>query len=274
MIRICSFNVNSVRTRIEPLLGYLESQQPEIVGLQETKVVDSQFPFEPFGDQGYDVQVFGQKAYHGVALLSSTPPSLVQRGFSTDTEDDQKRLIIGYYDIGEAKPLVVINGYFPQGESREHPTKFPAKAKFYRDLMTLLDDYSPQDPIVIMGDFNISPEDKDIGIGEQNAKRWLRTGKCSFLPEEREWIGKMRDWGFFDSYRTLNPERDDQFSWFDYRSGGFNDDPQRGLRIDQIWITAPLKAKLKDVGIDYELRAQERPSDHCLIWADFDLDLK
>ena len=120
-----------------------------------------------------------------------------------------------------------------------------------------------------MGDLNISPQDIDIGIGEQNRKRWLSTGKCSFLPEEREWLKNLTDWGLKDSFRLINPEVDDLFSWFDYRSRGFDDVPKRGLRIDQIWITDSLAPTLKDVGIDYEARGMEKPSDHAPIWANF-----
>ena len=122
-----------------------------------------------------------------------------------------------------------------------------------------------------MGDLNISPSDIDIGIGEENRKRWLRTGKCSFLPEEREWLENLTSWGLVDTYRSINPERDNTYSWFDYRSRGFDDKPKRGLRIDQIWATEILNKRLKEVGIDYEARGMEKPSDHAPIWSVFDL---
>ena len=122
-----------------------------------------------------------------------------------------------------------------------------------------------------MGDLNISPADIDIGIGEENRKRWLRTGKCSFLPEEREWLANLTSWGLVDTYRSINPETDDKYTWFDYRSRGFDDQPKRGLRIDQIWVTETLNKKLKEVGIDYETRGMEKPSDHAPIWSLFDV---
>ncbi|MFB0953112.1 MAG: exodeoxyribonuclease III, partial [Aeromonadaceae bacterium] len=157
---------------------------------------------------------------------------------------------------------------FPQGESRDHPTKFPAKEKFYADLLRLLEtEHQPQEPLIVMGDLNISPEESDIGIGEANRKRWLRDGKCSFLPEEREWLARLRQWGLHDSFRALHPEVTDRFSWFDYRSKGF--DENRGLRIDLILTSAPLLARLSEAGIDYPLRALEKPSDHAPIWASF-----
>ncbi len=98
--------------------------------------------------------------------------------------------------------VTVINGYFPQGESRDHPIKFPAKAQFYQNLQNYLEtELKRENPVLIMGDMNISPGDLDIGIGEENRKRWLRTGKCSFLPEEREWMERLMSWGLVDTFR-------------------------------------------------------------------------
>lgn len=166
--------------------------------------------------------------------------------------------------------LLVINGYFPQGESRDHPIKFPAKTKFYQDLQNYLEtEQTPAGQVIVMGDVNISPTDSDIGIGEENRKRWLRTGKCSFLPEEREWMDRLKNWGLIDTYRQANPERNDQFSWFDYRSKGF--DENRGLRIDLVLASQSLAERCIDTGIDYEIRGMEKPSDHAPIWADFKL---
>jgi exodeoxyribonuclease III len=120
-----------------------------------------------------------------------------------------------------------------------------------------------------MGDMNISHQDIDIGIGEENRKRWLRTGKCSFLPEERVWLNDLLNWGLKDTYREHYPESNEFFSWFDYRSGGFEDNPKRGLRIDLILATESLQARCAGAGIDYDIRAMEKPSDHCPIWATF-----
>lgn len=118
-----------------------------------------------------------------------------------------------------------------------------------------------------MGDMNISPTDLDIGIGEENRKRWLRTGKCSFLPEEREWMERLLGWGLVDTYRHAWPEKNDQFSWFDYRSKGFDDN--RGLRIDLLLASKPLAERCEETGIDYEIRSMEKPSDHAPVWAKF-----
>jgi exodeoxyribonuclease-3 len=118
---------------------------------------------------------------------------------------------------------------------------------------------------------NVAPLDSDIGIGADNAKRWLKNGKCSFLPEEREWLQKITDWGLVDTYRQHHADSSDHFSWFDYRSRGFERDPRRGLRIDLILATRPLAEFCRDADIDYAIRAMEKPSDHCPVWADFDI---
>ena len=166
--------------------------------------------------------------------------------------------------------MTIINGYFPQGDNRDHPVKFPYKEKFFKDLMLHLNNnFKKNENIIILGDLNISPEDIDIGIGEDNRKRWLATGKCSFLPEEREWLQKIKDWGFKDSYRKFYPDSDDKYSWFDYRSRGFDDSPKRGLRIDHLWVTESLLEMAKGADIDYEIRGMEKPSDHAPVWTEF-----
>jgi len=120
---------------------------------------------------------------------------------------------------------------------------------------------------MVMGDMNIAPRDEDVGIGPENAKRWLRTGKTSFLPEERAWFERLLAWGLTDSYRARYPDTEEAaLSWFDYRSRGFEAEPKRGLRIDQILLSAPLLERLEDAGVDHGLRAMDRPSDHCPIW--------
>ena len=123
---------------------------------------------------------------------------------------------------------------------------------------------------LLIGDVNVAPLDLDIGIGADNAKRWLKSGKCSFLPEEREWLARLMDWGLADTYRIKFPEVDDRFSWFDYRSKGFDREPKRGLRIDLALATASLQSRVSDAGIAYDIRALEKPSDHCPIWVDVD----
>lgn len=266
-----SFNVNSIRTRLHQLEAVINEFNPDVIGLQETKVSDEHFPVDAIRELGYHVHFHGQKTHYGVALLSRQEPDSVQKGYPWDGEDSQRRLVTGHFTVNGQK-LTVINGYFPQGESRDHPVKFPAKEKFYADLMRYLDELKASDnQIVVMGDMNISPTDLDIGIGADNAKRWLRTGKCSFLPEEREWLGQVESRGFTDVFRHLHPQEADTFSWFDYRSKGFDRDPRRGLRIDLIMASDNLLSKAKEAGVSYDIRAMERPSDHCPVWASFDI---
>lgn len=269
-MKIVSFNINGLRARLHQLQALIDKHNPDIIGLQETKVHDEVFPLADVEAMGYDVHFHGQKSHYGVAMLTKASPDKLQKGFPTDDDEAQRRMIMTSHQLPNGKTLTVLNGYFPQGENREHAIKFPYKRKFYADLMKYLSKHhSPDEYIVVMGDVNISHTDNDIGIGEENRKRWLRTGKCSFLPEERAWFDQLIGWGFKDTFREMNPEVSDQFSWFDYRSKGFDDN--RGLRIDQILATEALHQCCLDTGIDYELRGIEKPSDHAPIWATFNL---
>nr|WP_298378086.1 exodeoxyribonuclease III [uncultured Halomonas sp.] len=268
-MRLVSFNINGLRARLHQLEALIETHAPDVIGLQETKVHDDEFPLEAVQSFGYHVYYHGQKGHYGVALLCRQEPQAVFYGFPDDAEDAQKRMIGARLSCTDGEPLTVWNGYFPQGENIDHPTKFPYKQRFYAQLARLLEeDHTPQQRIAIMGDFNISPEDIDIGIGEPNRKRWLREGKTSFQPIEREWLGRIKGWGMQDCYRLCHPESNDRFSWFDYRSKAFEREPKRGLRIDYILVSPPLTDKISGAGIDYELRAMQKPSDHAPVWAD------
>ena len=269
-IRTMSFNVNGIRSRLNQLEIILEKHSPTIVGLQEIKVSDEEFPIQAITEMGYEVSYFGQKGHYGVALLSKTSPVNVIKGFPTDDNESQKRIIHGHYQYGSAT-IHVINGYFPQGENRSHPTKFPAKEKFYSDLgMYMRDNFKQNDYVVVMGDMNVAPKNIDVGIGPDNMKRWLQRGICCFLPEERTWLDSIMSFPLFDTYRHLHCN-DLEYSWFDYRSRGFDQDPKRGLRIDLILSSQSLLPRMIDAGIDVEARGLEKPSDHCPVWADFEL---
>ncbi len=268
-MKIVSFNANGIRARLHQIEEIINRHQPDVIGVQEIKVVDDAFPFAAIEKMGYHAEVFGQKGHYGVALLSRQKPINVQKGFPADEDLAQRRLIVGTYLDEEKRPLVIINGYFPQGESRDHPLKFPAKVKFYKDLLAYLkSDFKTDDNLLIIGDMNIAPTDLDVGIGAKNAARWLKTGKCCFLPEEREMLNKIIDWGTYDLYRQKYPDSQEYYSWFDYRSKGFDDDPRRGLRIDLLLGTGPLLQRCKATGIDYEIRGMEKPSDHAPVWVE------
>jgi exodeoxyribonuclease-3 len=270
-MKIISFNINGIRARLHQLQALIDKHQPDIIGLQEIKVHDDEFPLTQVMAMGYHVYHFGQKGHYGVAILSKQAALNMQYGFPGDADEAQRRMLIGQFSFNNGKILTVLNGYFPQGENRAHPTKFPAKTQFYADLQQYIEQqHSPDEYLAIIGDINISPMDIDIGIGEANAKRWLREGKTSFLPEERAWLQKLKDWGLIDTFRQLYPDDNTQYSWFDYRSKGFDDN--RGLRIDVIMATAPLALCCTESGIDYELRGIERPSDHAPIWSVFNIE--
>ena len=270
-MKIFSFNVNGLRARLHQMSALIEKHSPDIICLQETKVDNENYPMESINELGYQAIINGQKGHYGVSTLYKYEPIDFQIGFPTDKEDAQCRLISSRHKFSNQE-VTIINGYFPQGESRDHPKKFPYKEKFFKDLMIYLNEnFSPEENIIILGDLNISPEDIDIGIGENNRKRWLATGKCSFLPEEREWLEKIKTWGFFDSYRKFFPDSNDKFSWFDYRSKGFDDNPKRGLRIDHLWVTKPLLDMAVESEIDYEIRGMEKPSDHAPVWTKFEI---
>ncbi len=261
-MKIVSFNINGIRARPHQLEELVRRHQPDIIGLQETKVADDQFPLELPQQLGYEVLFHGQKGHYGVALLSRLGLVNPQTGYPHENSEAQKRLVAIDVPYGNGL-LTIYNGYFPQGESRDHPVKFPYKERFYSNLMKHLSErHKPGDSIIVMGDFNIAPTDLDIGIGESNMKRWLQTGKCSFLPEERAWMSQLQGWGLTDIYRSLYPDSR-TLSWFDYRSRGFEDNPKRGLRIDYHLLTAPLLDKAHSVTIDHDIRGMERPSDHC-----------
>lgn len=206
-MKFVSFNINGLRARPHQLAAIVEKHQPDVIGLQETKVHDDMFPLEEVAKLGYNVFYHGQKGHYGVALLTKETPIAVRRGFPGDGEEAQRRIIMAEIP-SPLGSITVINGYFPQGESRDHETKFPAKAAFYQNLQNYLETELKRDnPVLIMGDMNISPTDLDIGIGEENRKRWLRTGKCSFLPEEREWMERLLGWGLVDTYRHARLKR-------------------------------------------------------------------
>ena len=267
-MKLISFNVNSVRMRLHQLEALTKTHAPDFIGLQETKATDDDFPIEAIRELGYEVAFHGQKSHYGVAILTKHPIKSVQKGFINDTEDAQKRMISITCDSPFGGEITIINGYFPQGESINHPTKYPNKRRYYADLQDHLNQFhKPTDQLVVMGDVNVSSTDLDIGIGADNQKRWLKSGKCSFQPEEREWLERLMGWGLTDSFRQLHPTESNLFSWFDYRSKGFDREPKRGLRIDLILLSTCLMQRCHASGVDYDVRAMEKPSDHAPIWS-------
>jgi exodeoxyribonuclease-3 len=265
---LVSFNINSIRARIPQLEAIVDQYQPGVIGLQETKVQDLEFPIEETQRLGYETIFHGQKGHYGVALMTNLPILKVIKGLPGDTEDSQRRLVGAVLQLPSGESMTVLNGYFPQGENIAHDSKFPAKRDFYAGLTHLLNtQYKNSEHLVVMGDINVAAQDLDIGIGDDNRKRWLKSGKASFQPIERQWLSDLRQFGLTDSYRQLHPQEKD-YTWFDYRSRGFEREPKRGLRIDQILLTNSLLDCCKTAGVDYGIRGMEKPSDHCPIFVE------
>jgi len=255
-MKIASWNVNSLRVRLPQVLDWLETAQPDVLGIQETKLTDENFPAEEIEAAGYQVVYSGQKTYNGVALLSKTPIKDV----ITDVPglDDPQRRILGATVNGvRVLNLYVVNGQEVGSE------KFAYKL----DWLQRVTDYIEQDlknheRYVVMGDFNIAPTDADV----HDPERWHEKILCS--TPEREALKKILDLGFSDTFRRFEQDAN-TFSWWDYRAAGFR--RNAGLRIDLVLASTPLAEVCAASYIDIEPRKLERPSDHAPAVADFNL---
>lgn len=270
-MKFVSFNINGLRAHAHQLDAIIKQIQPDVIGLQETKVHDDFFPIQEISKYGYHTYYCGEKKYNGVALLFRKPPLDITKNLiiKNNYNYSQKRIITANIKTSIGI-LTIINSYFPQGENKNHLEKFTYKKIFYQNLQNFITtNYQNNSLLLIMGDMNISPTDLDIGINEKNKKRWIKLGRCSFLPEERKWIHQLINWGLIDIYRYAHPKYNKYYSWFDYRSKSFN--KNIGLRIDLILVTYPLINHYKDSGINYSIRNMNRPSDHAPVWADFNI---
>ena len=268
-MKIITFNINGLRARPHQLDELKKKYDPDIIALQEIKVSDEDFPESIPLNLGYKYQNYGQKGFHGVAIFSKSDPILTIKGLDGGDDEVQKRYIQCDFktDIGV---LSVCNSYFPQGENRKHPDKFPYKERYYKritDHIGALDSH-----VVLTGDFNIAPNRNDIGMNEDGIKRWLREGHTAFLPEEIEWYKRLVNLGLIDEWRKRNPDST-KCTWFDYRSRGFDQDPKRGLRNDHFLMSEKLTDKYMSSEIDHEVRAMEKPSDHCPVILDIDANV-
>tara|TARA_B100000475_G_scaffold196026_1_gene173200 strand:+ start:225 stop:1037 length:813 start_codon:yes stop_codon:yes gene_type:complete len=268
MIRIICFNINGLRARPHQLKALKEKYDPDIIALQEIKVSDEDFPDQIPTELGFNYYNYGQKGFHGVAIFSKQPPISVIKGLEGGEDESQKRYIQCDYDTNVGI-VSVCNSYFPQGENRKHPDKFPYKDRYYKRITKHIESLSTN--VVLTGDFNIAPNRNDIGMNEDGIKRWLSQGHTAFLPEEIEWYKKLTDLGLVDIWRERNPNST-KCSWFDYRSRGFDQDPKRGLRIDHFLLSKNVQEKYINSEIDHELRAMEKPSDHCPVVLDLDIE--
>lgn len=253
-MKIATWNVNSIRSRQSQVVSWLEENSIDILCLQETKVVDQDFPQGPFEDLGYHVYIYGQKAYNGVAIFTRTPLEDVSRGFApivgeelAGDFDQQKRVITG--TVGDVR---IINLYVPNGaivgsEKYDYKLGWFKVLKEYLQILT----EKPQG-ICMCGDFNIALEDKDI-YKSKGEKQIMAS------PAEREALLSILELGFADAFRKFNQEGG-YFSWWDYRTRAFNGN--RGWRIDHHYLTPELYDRAKGCTIDIEPRKQTKPSDH------------
>ncbi len=256
-MKIATWNVNSIAVRLPQALDWVKTNQPDVLCLQEIKCTDDKFPAESFKELGYHAEIFGQPSYNGVAILSRTEASQVQKGFPDDAPDAQRRLLSAHID-----GVRIINVYIPNG-SEVGSEKYAYKLAWLSQLKSFFEKHcSKQEPLMLCGDFNIAPEDRDV----HDPILWY--GKILCSPEEREALNQIAQWGLVDVFRQHHQERG-LFSWWDYRGGGFR--RNFGLRIDHLWATTPLAAKSVTCLIDTTPRKLERPSDHAPVLAEFKL---
>lgn len=246
-IKIASWNVNSLKIRLEQVQALLIEENLDILCLQETKIIDTDFPKEVFESMGYYVEFSGQKTYNGVAIISKQPQKSLETVIP-NFPDEQKRLIAACID-----DLRIINLYVPNGGALDSD-KYIYKLNWLKSVTNYLQDQLKiHQNLIVLGDFNIAPEDIDV----HDIKEW--EGSVLVSQAEREALQHILNLNLHDSFRTLN-QNITQFSWWDYRAASFR--RNRGLRIDLILLSQPLMTRCTNSTINVEYRKKERPSDH------------
>jgi exodeoxyribonuclease-3 len=254
-VRIVTWNVNSVKAREERLLAYLTHRAPEVLCLQEIKVEDEKFPADACRALGYEVAVFGQRTYNGVAILSRAPLADVQRGFADGDDDPQARFI-----AATTAGVRVMSVYVPNGQA-VGSEKFTYKLRWLERLGSHLAGAFPAEaPAVLCGDLNVAPAALDV----HDPVAWEGRVLCS--PEERDALARALAPRLVDVVRRVHPETP-LYSWWDYRQLSFP--KNHGLRIDHVFASAPLAARVTAAGVDREVRKGKLPSDHAPVWAEF-----
>ena len=262
---IATWNVNSIRTRLSQIIDWINQVNPDILCLQETKVIDNSFPVEPFEKLGYSVEVYGQKSYNGVAIISKIKAENVKKGFCEGNSDehielfqDQKRLI-----SADFQGIKVINVYVPNGSSLDSD-KFDYKIKWLNCLASFLDEQVKQGGFIcLMGDFNIAPSNLDI----HDPKKY--EGEIMASKLERNALKNVLKERLIDSFRIFE-KNTGHWSWWDYRNNAY--ELNKGWRIDHIYISKELSANIKSCVIDSLPRGNIRPSDHAPVMINLNLD--
>ncbi len=256
-MRVATFNVNSIRTRLPIVMDWLKRHRPDVLCLQETKTPDENFPVEPFVQAGYQALFRGRKGGNGVALLSLQPAEMVASDFDDGGTPDPARLLAAR--VGDT---LIVNVYVPQGRDIDHPM-FAYKLEWLGRLRRWFEGHAdPNQPVLLLGDMNVAPHPIDLHHPERHQRH------VCFHPDVREAYARVIEWGFTDLYRRRHPEPGG-YTFFDYRT---RDAINRGLgwRVDHILATESLVACCRDCRIDLEPRHAERPSDHTVVVADFD----
>jgi exodeoxyribonuclease III len=254
-LKLATWNVNSLAVRLPQVLDWLAAQQPDVLVLQETKLTDDKFPHAEIEAAGYRAQWFGQKTYNGVALLSKREATDVVRNIPGFT-DELARVITGTVD-----GVRIVGGYFPNGQA-PGSDKFEYKMQWLRGLRDWLrEEIAAHPKLVLMGDFNIAPEDRDV----YDPVAWA--GQIHCTPEEREHFKQLCALGFVDAFRCFE-QPPKSWSWWDYRNLAFR--KNQGLRIDIILVSEALEASVRECVIDKLPRKNERPSDHAPVWVTLD----
>jgi len=256
--RIATFNANSIRSRLDQILSWMAATETDVLCVQETKVQDSEFPVEPIHEAGLSVVYHGQKAHAGVAILSREPLEQVDTGLR-DGEPDEPRLIRGIY-----RGIAIVNTYVPQGREvdSEH---FQFKLRWLERLRAFFErHYTPETPLLWLGDLNVAPEPIDVYDPKRLANH------VDYHPEARAALQRVCEWGLVDVFRRHHPDEPRQYTYFDYRMRNVLE-RQAGWRIDHILATGPMADASTAAWIDVQARMADRPSDHTFLIADFDL---
>lgn len=251
-VRIATWNINGIKARIEILCGWLAEAQPDVVCLQEIKSVDEGFPREPIERLGYNVETHGQKGFNGVAILSRRPFEVVRRGLPGDENDVQARYIEALVPLG-AGIVRVANLYLPNGNpigTEKYPYKLAWMERLTAHVHGLL---TLEEPLVVLGDFNVIPEPKDA----KRPEAWVND--ALFQPATRAHFRALGHLGLVDAVRAVTDEGG-RYTFWDYQAGAFQKND--GIRIDHALLSAEAADRLQAVEIVKAVRALEKPSDH------------
>jgi len=253
-LKIATYNVNSIRSRLHIVLPWLQNNSPDIFCMQETKVEDARFPIAEFEALGYVVTFRGNKQYNGVAIASRVRPQKVSFGLADEPADSDRLAQAQFND------LIILNAYVPQGQDVDKP-QFAYKLAWLNRLKKYLQkNFQPDQKLILCGDFNVAPQTIDV----HDPKRIL--GHVSFNPEVWKAYENVQSWGLTDVFRKHHPDEPGQYTFFDYR---VRDSVSRNLgwRVDHILATETLAAKSIGCAIDRATRLSEKPSDHAVIYA-------